>query len=364
MHMSWLRLIVTLGLLSWAAPLAVQAEAVSSRLLITGFDASSVAEFEQKGVVYKERGQPKDIFRILADAGYTHVRLRVWVDPTKQGHCGEAEVLALAKRAKAAGLKILLCFHYSDDWADPKHQALPPAWRALPAEQLNAALLEHNRRIVAALEAQGTPADMAQIGNEINHGMLWPAGRNNDAAGWDKLAELLKSAVNGIRQGEAQPGRMPIMIHIAGGSVDFFQQLEKRQVPYDIVWLSYYPQWHGSPAEFSGVLNDHARRLKKPVMMVETSYPWTKARPPGASSVPADTKLPPASLRLQAEFLAQVVRVVKAVPDGRGAGVFYWGGERTDGYGNQALVDFQGNALATLPVLATGVIPKELPADQ
>lgn len=343
-------------------PWLLSAEVATGSLsgFMVGFDASSVVEFETKGVVYKQAGEAKDVFLILKDSGYTHVRLRVWVDPTRDGHSGEAEVRSLAKRAQGADLKILLCFHYSDYWADPKHQAIPPAWRDLSFQELNAALQEHNRRIVAALEEQGTPADMVQLGNEINHGMLWPAGKNEDSVGWGQLAALLKSAASGIRQGTGGNRRMPLMLHVAGNSPEFFQEMGARHVPFDFIGLSYYPRWHGQPENFKDVLSDHARRFKKPVVVVETSYPWTRENPHQSASTEEDSKLPPASMRHQAEFLARVVRLTRSVPDNMGAGVFYWGGERLDGYGNQALFDLEGNALPTLPILAAGVVPPGL----
>jgi arabinogalactan endo-1,4-beta-galactosidase len=35
----------------------------------------------------------------------------------------------MAKRIKAAGLRFLLDFHYSDTWADPGKQFKPAAWK-------------------------------------------------------------------------------------------------------------------------------------------------------------------------------------------------------------------------------------------
>lgn len=360
MLLSRLVVILAFGLIEVAFLSVVNAASRLEAEFAVGFDASSVLEFERKGPAYKQEGKAKDIFALLKESGYTHVRLRVWVDPTRDGRSGEVEVLELARRSSRAGLKILLCFHYSDYWADPKHQTIPPAWRDVPFEKLNAELQEHNRRIVAALERQGTPAAMAQIGNEINHGMLWPVGKNDDTAGWDRLAALLKSAARGVREGERSPGRMPVMLHVAGNSPGFFDAMEKRKVPYDVIGLSYYPQWHGTPEQFGGVLNEHARRFKKPVVMVETSYPWTNERPP-TSRKKGPTGLPPGSLRQQAEFLVKATRAVRSVPGGLGAGIFYWGGERLDGYGNQAFFDFEGNVLPTLPVMASGIVPPGLP---
>ena len=41
---------------------------------------------------------------------------------------------------------------------------------------------------MTALKAQGTLPDMVQVGNEINHGMVWPDGEINNL---DSLAQLL-----------------------------------------------------------------------------------------------------------------------------------------------------------------------------
>ena len=46
--------------------------------------------------------------------------------------------------------------------------------------------------------------------------------------------------------------------------------------------------------------------------------------------------------------------------DGRGAGVYYWGGERADGYGNQALFDFEGSLKRSENRRRCGVLIREL----
>ena len=60
----------------------------------------------------------------------TAVRLRVWVDP-QGGWCGKDDVVAKAKRAKDAGLDVMIDFHYSDFFADPARQVIPEAWKNL-----------------------------------------------------------------------------------------------------------------------------------------------------------------------------------------------------------------------------------------
>ena len=46
---------------------------------IFGMDASSVPSLEASGVVYRDfSGKEADVFAVLARAGITHIRVRVW----------------------------------------------------------------------------------------------------------------------------------------------------------------------------------------------------------------------------------------------------------------------------------------------
>lgn len=94
---------------------------------IKGADISTLLDAEKHGATfYDQNNQRKDPIAILKENGVNYVRLRLWVDP--QSASGEdygggnndlATTLALAKRAKAQGMKLLLDFHYSDFWTDP-----------------------------------------------------------------------------------------------------------------------------------------------------------------------------------------------------------------------------------------------------
>jgi beta-galactosidase len=46
------------------------------------------------------------------------------------------------------------------------------------------------KKVIIELKAQGTTPDMVQIGNEINHGMIWPDGHVSHL---DSLASINKS---------------------------------------------------------------------------------------------------------------------------------------------------------------------------
>ena len=62
---------------------------------------------------YNRNSVQEDSFQVLNDEGMNSIRLRAWVNPT-DGWCNTADVFAKAKRAKAAGMRIMIDFHYSD----------------------------------------------------------------------------------------------------------------------------------------------------------------------------------------------------------------------------------------------------------
>jgi arabinogalactan endo-1,4-beta-galactosidase len=92
---------------------------VGAALTYKGVDWSSVAVEEKAGVTYKtSAGVATKLETLLASNGINTVRQRLWVNPTDGNYNLEYNI-ALAKRAKAAGMNIYLNLHYSDTWADP-----------------------------------------------------------------------------------------------------------------------------------------------------------------------------------------------------------------------------------------------------
>ncbi len=212
---------------------------------------------------------------------------------------------------------------------------------------------------------------MVQVGNEIVHGMLWPTGKvvQGDAtydtsSQWANFAALVNSGIAGAK--DANPNAL-IMVHIASGDLSemhwFYDNLTANGVSFDIIGLSYYHNWHGTISDLSGYLNDLSARYGKPVVVTETSYPFTLGWNDWTNNVLGlEEQLLsgyPATVAGQTAFLQAVVNAVQAVPDGQGKGVFYWGGEwiatsseDPDGstWENQALFSFQSKALSTFSV--------------
>ena len=65
------------------------------------------------------------------------IRVRAWVDPADGFHDTD-ELLSMARRAHALGLKLLVNLHYSDFWADPGKQWTPAAWAGLTVPRAQA----------------------------------------------------------------------------------------------------------------------------------------------------------------------------------------------------------------------------------
>ncbi len=334
-------------------------------LSILGADISSLKKSEDMGGVYKySDGTQADALQILKDSGMNYARLRVWVDPA-DGYHNKAEILAMAPRFKNLGIKLLVDFHYSDNWADPGKQFKPAAWEKLDFELLKQALYDHTYDVCNSLVAQGTPPDMIQVGNEINAGMLWPDGDYNH---FDNLAELLKAGYQAVKDCS---NTTLVMLHIAeGGDNDlarwWFDNITRREVPFDVIGISYYPFWHGSLPELQANLNDISARYDKDVIVAETGYAFTdQAKDSLANIANSSMVIPgyPFTPEGQRTMLRDIMSIVRGVTNGRGLGIFYWdatwtavpgnGWDSTDprsenAWENQALFDYQSRALPAL----------------
>lgn len=242
---------------------------------IIGADISWVPQEEARGKKYSDNGEQKDVLEIMSDYGFNWIRLRLFVDPTaengysRDGYCGLESTLAFAKRIKAAGMKFLLDFHYSDTWADPGKQYKPASWSRDTGSALEGRIYTYSKETIERFIAEGVTPDMVQVGNEINHGMVWPQGKNEDS--WVPFLVMLRCASAGVR---AADPNIKIMLHIACGgqneeSVRFFDKAISRDVKFDVIGESYYPEWHGTLDDLKNNLTDLASRYGKPIVVVE-----------------------------------------------------------------------------------------------
>ena len=77
--------------------------------------------------------------------------------------------MEIGKRVTAAGMKLLVNFHYSDFWADPAKQMVPKAWKGMDIDTKSQALYAYTRDCLQQLVDAGVDVGMVQIGNETQH---------------------------------------------------------------------------------------------------------------------------------------------------------------------------------------------------
>lgn len=290
-----------------------------------GADIGWLKQFEEMGYTWlDENGDQKDVLDILGNFGIDALRFRVFVNPPKKpvwvkseqdacflGYADAASVLESAARAAAKKFRIMIDFHYSDYFADPQCQIMPKQWEGHSYEMLLDDVYGHTCDVLGRLAKQGIYPEWVQVGNEINSGIMHPAGHSEHA--FSQLAGLLNRGYDAVK--DFSPNTK-VITHLAEGqdttaSQRFFDQfLLEHGGKTDVIGLSYYPYWIGSDyTETVGNLKDNllalSQRYGKEVMVCE---------------IGGDEKEEDNSYR----YIQAVINAVRSVPDDRGIGVFWW----------------------------------------
>ncbi len=321
-----------------------------------GADLSFLMMAEERGTVFKENGQAKPGLQIFKDHGYNWIRLRLFHTPSAHRDRMPndlAYTTRLARQAKDMGYKFLLCYHYSDSWADPAKQWAPEAWKGKSHAETVQLLEQYTQETVSALREAGAMPDMVQIGNEITPGMVWPDGRLGKTGpddNWPNFTDLIKAGIRGVEAASKGISRPKIMLHIDRGgdghaTRNFFDKIRKYGVAFDVIGQSYYPWWHGSLLDLKENLDFMAKEYGKEIILVEVAYHWMKNGEYGGSPVPF-----PQTPEGQKEFLEEVNRLVLATPNGLGKGIFWWepAAPLRGGIASRGLFDQDGNALPAI----------------
>ena len=303
---------------------------------IMGMDASCVPALEKGGVKYYDHeGTEKDVYEILSENGINYIRVRIWNDPfDAEGHgygggnCDIENAIVIGQRATAAGMKLLVNFHYSDFWADPGKQMVPKAWKGMDIDTKCDALYQYTKDCLQRLVDAGVDVGMVQIGNETNGSLC---GENSNAlGGWKKIMQLMSAGSKAVR--EVCPDAM-VAVHFANPEnadsyVSYGKNLDYYQVDYDVFASSYYPYWHGTLENLSQVLTKIAETYNKKVMVMETSYAYTMEDTDFSGNTIGEGGNHllnyPCTLQGQANLVRDVIDTVAQIPNG--IGVFYWEG--------------------------------------
>lgn len=363
-----------------------------------GGDISLLPEYEGAGAQYRDHeGKPiSDLIPWLKETGMNAMRVRLFVNPKKYAElhptgstdvkydpnaCQDLEyIIPLCKRITQAGLDLMLDFHYSDTWADPAKQWTPVDWEGLNDDQLKEKIYQYTKETLQRLKQEGITPAFIQPGNEISYGMLWGAlGTTNPKkalmgsnANWDRLGGLLSNAIKACRE---ECPLAKIVIHTERVSqVDvqnnFYDQMQKLGIDYDIIGLSYYPYFHGPMTVLDNALSSlQTRYPSKKIMIVETGYSY-KWEVPGTTN--DLTNVWPYTDAGQNKFAQDLVSTLEKYNNCNG--LFWWWmeynayGTTLSGWYNAPLFDSQNgcatSALKTICSFATSASLKEILNDE
>lgn len=356
---------------------------------VKGMDLSTLIELERCGAKYYDDGKEMDILDIMKKYDVDTIRIRLWNDPwseTGESYgAGENDLktsLEIAKRVTEAGFGVLLNFHYSDFWADPGKQFKPKAWADFGVEELEKAVFDFTAETMETFEKAGVNITMVQVGNELSNGLLWPEGK---VPNYDNIAKFVNAGIRGVRKVD---GEVPIMIHLDNGGKnelyrEWFDNFMQRGEDFQIIGLSYYPFWHGTLDMLENNMNDIAKRYGKDLIVAEVSMGYTmedykdyeklsdEERKGYATRQELVEKIEyPMTVQGQYDFMEDFLNRISHIADNKGRGFFYWEpawipvhgsgwatpaslkyiqdpGPCGNEWANQALFDYEGNALPT-----------------
>jgi arabinogalactan endo-1,4-beta-galactosidase len=332
-----------------------------------GVDISYANEMDDCGAVYKTGGKTVDQYQFFKSASANTARIRIWNDPDWTKYSNLADVKRSIRRAKAAGLQVLLDFHYSDDWADGDKQVAPKAWAKLSTPDQAKALYAFTHDTLAELHREGLMPDLVQVGNETNGEIVSSLAKAKEPIHWDRNALLFNAGIKAVRDAGRETGTKPrIMLHIAQpeNAEPWFEAATKAGVTdYDIIGLSYYSKWSKrSMAQLGQTINRLRHAYAADVLVVETAYPFTTQNADSSPNLLGEDSLIagyPATPDGQKRYLVDLTQLVLA---SGGTGVFYWEptwvSTKTCGtrwgkgsnWENAAVFDYKGEALDSAKV--------------
>ena len=281
---------------------------IASPVFANGADVSWESEMASAGYkFYNSDRKAGSVYDILKSKGINAIRLRVWVNPTVGGWNSPDDALQKAIKANAAGMRILIDFHYSNTWADPGHQVIPSNWSGQTNDQLKSSLAKHTSTFLMMLKNNHITPEWVQVGNETNNGMLWPNGMAT--TNMSTYASFINAGYDAVKS--VFPNTK-VIVHLASGEDNgmfrwMFDGLKANNAKYDIIGLSLYPEaynWRTLNAQCLANMKDMIVRYGTKIMICETGMVWN-------------------NLYAGNPFLNDLLSKVKSLGTS-GLGVFYW----------------------------------------
>jgi arabinogalactan endo-1,4-beta-galactosidase len=294
---------------------------VADSSFIKGGAMGHVPLKEGHGFVYKENGTPKDPFQSLRDHGATFAMVELWDTPSEKNQWRSLEnCLALAKRAKAAGLNLVLNIFYSDDY----EHTLPDSWPTRYGD-VKRKVYSYTKSVLQAFKKNGTLPLYVKVGNEVDlkGGFLLPHGEYNTK----KFYELLKIGNQAVKDFDPN---IKTIIHTysKAGNNEMMRTAIENEIPFDVYGISYYKnssKYGELTISSQDVLSDLERKLKywgklgKKVLIMETAtLAWSTQIFPNVERRYAKLTDYPTSAKSAGQLLRDMVKILRRDPNALG----------------------------------------------
>lgn len=363
---------------------------------LKGGDLTMVNYIEDLGgSFYDSEGEERDVFHILAESGFNFARLRTHNDTGREhgsvinpnyylpdGYQNTEDLLKSARRAKEVGMEIEVTLNYSDWWPNGATQEIPSSWRNEieglenddAVNKLEELVYEYTKDVMKKLVDQGTTPEYISLGNEMQHGILYPYGR---IANFEQLARFLNAGYKAVKEISTNT---KVVLHLDEAGEDnrytaFLDGCVENNVNYDIIGSSYYPFWTKKNVEdIIPWFNELSKKYGKKILIMETGYNWNPTKPDGWPGQLGDNgnESHESSPQGQKEFLDELFNGIRNSENNCIIGDLYWDpvmiaydgvgwamerGEAEDGsedkagdnvVSNTTLFDFEGKALPSL----------------
>lgn len=248
-------------------------------------DLSYVNEMLDAGVRYRSAdGAVKEPYALFEEIGIQMVRVRLWHNPKwSEGYSTFEDVVRTIRSAKAAGMQVMLNFHYSDNWTDPGKQVVPSAWAEHVDDQetLGTLMYDYTVKTLYDLDALGLMPELVQIGNENDNGIMnaepWSEGFQMD---WERQIHLFNCGIRAVRDVSKSTKIQPkVIVHVAKSeNLEhwFTNAFDAGLDKIDYIGVSFYTPWTITSCEQLGEMVNRWRHLfQTQVFVVEAAYPWT-----------------------------------------------------------------------------------------
>lgn len=233
---------------------------------------------------YSFEGAEADFTDILQTCGFNCMLLDVFNHPTDG--LGDRDTLAPfiqktmrkgfsprpdGKRRPPAGLTVNLFFGPDRDC-----RRTPAWWSEMDVETLKQALFNYSHVSLASFGINWSIPLFVSVGGDLSEGILWPNAKisyeNPSSGQWDRLSALLSAAIKGVKL--AVPSA-DIMLPFANQSLSkaerFFDELTGRDLPFDMIALSYRSE-DGPFEGFAERVKTLAARYGKQIFLTDGRY--------------------------------------------------------------------------------------------